>query len=108
APVLVGDECLIGSRCVVAEGARGGDGVVLGAGGILTGTIPVIDAETGQELSRGGVPEWCVAVPAPRPPPYPGGEFRLPWVPVVRRLQPGERHDKSKLNDILRQHGGTL
>ncbi len=108
APVFVGDECYIGSRCIVAEGARVGDGAVLGAGSILTGTIPVIDAETGEELSRGVVPEWCVAVPATRPRRYPGGEFGLACVLVVRRLQSGERHDKSKLNDILRQHGGTL
>jgi 2,3,4,5-tetrahydropyridine-2,6-dicarboxylate N-succinyltransferase len=108
APVMVGDECMIGSRCIIAEGARVGDGVVLGAGCILTGTIPVIDSETGEELSRGVVPPWCVAVSATRPRTYPGGEFGLPCVLVVRRLEPGERHDKSKLNDILRQHGGTL
>jgi 2,3,4,5-tetrahydropyridine-2-carboxylate N-succinyltransferase len=108
APVFVGDDCFIGSRCIVAEGARVGDGVVLGAGAILTGTIPVIDAETGAELSRGVVPSWCVAVSATRTRRYPGGDFGLPCVLVIRRLEPGERHDKSSLNDILRQHGVTL
>jgi 2,3,4,5-tetrahydropyridine-2,6-dicarboxylate N-succinyltransferase len=107
-PVFVGDECLVGSRCIVAEGARVGDGVVLGAGCILTGTIPVIDAETGEELSRGVVPPWCVAVSATRPRTYPGGEFGMPCVLVVRRIEPGVRHDKAQLNDILRLHGGTL
>ena len=53
-PVIVGDECLIGSRCIVADGARVGEGTVLGAGCILTGSIPVIDAATGEELGRGG------------------------------------------------------
>lgn len=108
APVFVGDDCYIGSRCIVAEGARIGDGTVLGAGCIITGTIPVIDAQTGEEISRGVVPPWCVAVSATRPRTYAGGEFGLPCVLVVRRLEPGERHDKSKLNDILRLHGGTL
>jgi 2,3,4,5-tetrahydropyridine-2,6-dicarboxylate N-succinyltransferase len=108
APVFVGDECYIGSRCMVVEGARVGDGAVLGAGAVLSATIPVIDAETGAELSRGVVPSWCVAVPATRPRSYPGGEFGLACVLVIRRLEPGERHDKSRLNDILRQHGGTL
>ena len=107
-PVFIGDECYIGSRCIVAEGARVGDGVVLGAGCILTATIPVIDAETGEEISRGIVPGWCVAVSATRPRVYGGGEFGLPCVLVVRRLTAGARHDKSQLNDILRQHGGTL
>ena len=108
APVMVGDECYIGSRCIVAEGAVVGEGTVLGAGAILTGSIPVIDAESGQELSRGRVPSWCVAVNATRPRTYPGGEFGLPCVLVVKRLSPGERHDKSKLNDVLRRHGTTV
>ncbi len=106
-PVVVGDNCLIGSRCIVAEGARIGDGVVLGAGAVLTGSIPVIDAETGDELSRGEVPSWCVAVQASRVRDFEGGQFGLPCVLVIRRLDPGERHDKSALNDILRSHGVT-
>ena len=108
APVMVGDECFIGSRCVVAEGAVIGDGAVLGAGCVLTGSVPVIDAETGEELSRGQVPAWCVAISASRRRVYPGGEYFLPCVLVVRRLTEGERHDKSTLNDVLRQHGATI
>ncbi|MEJ5255222.1 MAG: 2,3,4,5-tetrahydropyridine-2,6-dicarboxylate N-succinyltransferase [Acidimicrobiales bacterium] len=106
-PVIIGDDCLIGSRCIVAEGARVGDGVVLGAGCILTGSIPVIDAQTGEELARGVVPSWCVAVAATRPRSFPGGEFGMPCVLVVKRLDPGERHDKSKLNEVLRTHGAA-
>jgi 2,3,4,5-tetrahydropyridine-2-carboxylate N-succinyltransferase len=108
APVFIGDECMIGSRCMVTEGARVGAGSVLGAGCILTGTIPVIDAATGEEISRGVVPDWCVAVSATRPRTYPGGEFGVPCVLVIKRLTPGERHDKARLNELLRQAGGTL
>jgi 2,3,4,5-tetrahydropyridine-2-carboxylate N-succinyltransferase len=107
APVMVGDDSMIGSRCIVAEGARVGDGVVLGAGCILTGSIPVIDAETGDELSRGVVPDWCVAISATRTRSYAGGDFGLPCVLVVKRLTEGERHDKTKLNDILSDHGAA-
>lgn len=108
APVMIGDECMIGSRSMVTEGARVGDGAVLGAGCILTKTIPVIDADTGEELDRGVVPPWSVAVSATRARRFGGGEFGLPCVLVIKRLEPGERHDKAKLNDVLRQHGGTL
>lgn len=107
APVMIGDDCLIGSRCIVAEGARVGDGSVLGAGCILTGSIPVIDAETGVELSRGVVPSWCVAVSATRPRAFPGGEFGMPCVLVIKRLTEGERHDKSALENVLRLHGAA-
>lgn len=107
APVIIGDEALIGSRCIVAEGARVGDGAVLGAGCILTASIPVIDAQTGEELSRGVVPPWSVAVSATRPRTFPGGEFGLPCVLVLKRLVEGERHDKAALNDVLRDHGAA-
>ncbi len=108
APVIVGDECFIGSRCIVAEGAHIGDGVVLGAGCIITGSVPVIDAETGEVVSRGAVPSWCVAVSATRPREYAGGTFGMPCVLIVRRLTAGERHDKSMLNEVLREHGATV
>jgi len=107
-PVIIGDECMIGSRCIVAEGARVGAGTILGAGCVLTASIPVIDAETGDEISRGRVPAWSVAVSATRPRTFAGGEFGLPCVLVIKRLDPGERHDKSKLNSILRDHGATV
>ncbi len=106
-PIMVGDDAFIGSRCMVVAGARVGDGAVLGAGLILSGTIPVIDAETGEELSRGVVPDWCVAVSATRPRSYPGGEFGMPCALVISRLTPGQRHDGSQLNDILRDGGAT-
>ena len=107
-PVVIGDECYIGSRCIVAEGAQVGEGTTLGAGAILTASIPVIDAQTGEELSRGIVPPWSVAVSATRPRSFPGGEYGLACVLVIKRLEPGERHDKSKLNDILRDHGASV
>ncbi len=103
-PVMIGDDTMIGSRCIIADGARVGQGVVLGAGCVITSTIPVIDADSGEELSRGVVPDWCVAVSATRPRSFPGGEFGLPCVLVVKRLTEGERHEKSRLNDILRDN----
>jgi len=105
APVIIGDEVTVGSRCMVTQGARVGRGTVLGEGVILNPGIPVIDAETGEELGRGVVPAWCVAVQASRARRFPGGEFGLPCVLVIRRLTEGERHDKAVLNELLRDHG---
>ena len=90
---------------MVVEGARVGRGSVLGAGTILNPSIPVIDAETGEEVSRGHVPDYCVAVSANRRREYPGGEFFLPCVLIIKRLDEGERHDKAKLNAVLRENG---
>ena len=105
APVVIEDDVMIGSRSMITQGARVGRGAVVGEGTILNPSIPVIDAETGDELSRGHVPPWCVAVQASRKREFPGGEFYLPCVLVIRRLTEGERHDKAQLNDILRHHG---
>jgi 2,3,4,5-tetrahydropyridine-2-carboxylate N-succinyltransferase len=107
APVMVGDDVVIGSRSMIVEGARVGRGAFVGAGVILAASIPVIDAETGEELSRGAIPPWCVAVQATRPRSFPGGEFGLPCVLVIKRLAEGARHDKAQLNDLLRDHGVT-
>ena len=104
-PVVIEDEAFIGSRCMVVEGARVGKGAVLGAGTILNPSIPVIDAQTGDEISRGHVPDWSVAVGASRKREFPGGEFYLPCVLVLKRLEEGERHDKAQLNEVLRDHG---
>ena len=105
APVVIEDEVMIGSRCMITQGARVSRGSVVGEGTILNPSIPVIDAGSGRELSRGHVPAWSVAVQASRRREFPGGEFFLPCVLVIKRLTEGERHDKAKLTDILRQHG---
>jgi 2,3,4,5-tetrahydropyridine-2-carboxylate N-succinyltransferase len=106
-PVIVEDDAVIYSRCMVVEGARVRQGAVLGAGTILTKTTHVIDVETGAELPRGEVPAWSVCVGGTRPRQFPGGEFGMPCVLVLKQLPAGSAHDKSALNDILRDHGIT-
>ncbi len=108
APVMIGDEVLIGSRCMITQGARVGDGAVLAEGCILNPGIPVIDAETGEQLSRGVVPPWCVGVTATRARRFPGGDFGLPCILIIRRLEVGRRHDRAQLNDLLREHGVSV
>ena len=103
-PVVVEDEAFIGSRSMITDGARVGRGAVLGAGTILNPSIPVIDSETGEEISRGVVPPWSVAVSANRKRTFPGGDFYLPCVLVLKTLTEGERHDKVALNEVLRTH----
>ena len=104
-PVVVEDEAMIGSRCMVVGGARVRQGATLGAGAILTPTTHVIDTETGVELPLGEAPAWSVCVGGTRPRTFPGGTFGLPCLLVLKRLPEGARHDKSALNQILRDHG---
>jgi len=104
-PVVVENDAFIGSRCMVVSGARVRAGAVLGAGTILTPTTHVIDVQSGEELPMGEVPAWSVCVGGTRARTFPGGEFGMPCVLVLKRLTAGDRHDKASLNDVLRDHG---
>jgi len=104
-PVVVEDEAMVGSRCMVVGGARVRRGAFLGAGAILTPTTHVIDVETGEELPRGEAPAWSVCVGGTRPRRFPGGEFGMPCLLVIKRQPEGSRHDKAELNAVLRDHG---
>jgi 2,3,4,5-tetrahydropyridine-2-carboxylate N-succinyltransferase len=104
-PVVVEDDAFIGSRSMVVEGARVRAGAKLGAGTVLTATTHVIDVSTGQELPRGEAPAWSVCVSGTRVRSFPGGDFGMPCVLVLRRLAEGAEHDRLALNQILRDHG---
>jgi len=104
-PVVVEDDAFIGSRSMVVEGARVRTGAKLGAGTILTATTHVIDVSTGAELPRGEAPAWSVCVSGTRVRNFPGGDFGMPCVLVLRRLAEGAEHDRLALNEILRDHG---
>jgi 2,3,4,5-tetrahydropyridine-2-carboxylate N-succinyltransferase len=99
-PVVIEDDCMIGSRCMITQGARVGRGSVLGEATVLNPGIPVIDSETGQQVGKGHVPPDCVVVRAERKRQFPGGEFYLPCALIIRRLEPG---DREHLNDVLRE-----
>jgi 2,3,4,5-tetrahydropyridine-2-carboxylate N-succinyltransferase len=105
APVVVEDDAFIGSRCMVVEGARVRRGAKLGAGAILTASTHVVDATTGHEYARGEAPAGAVCVGSSRVKSFPGGDFGMPILLVLRVLGPGEIHDKLVLNDVLREHG---
>ena len=104
APVVVEDDCFIGSRCMIVNGARVRKGAKLGAGLILTSNTPVIDSDTGQEVARGVIPERSVVVQGTRMKEFAGGTFGLPCALILRTLAEGEEHDKLKLNALLREH----
>src|SRR4051812_8469981 len=105
APVVVEDDAFVGSRSLVVEGARVRRGAKLGAGAVVTSSTRIFEAETGNELPRGVVPERAVAVGSSRIKTFAGGEFGMPCLLVLRYLEPGQEHDKLALNDILREHG---
>ena len=108
-PVFVGDECYIGSRCMVVEGARVGDGAVLGRRLHPERHHPGDRRRDGRgAVSRGGPAVVRGGPGHPARGRIPGASSGCPACWSSGACEPGERHDKSRLNDILRQHGGTL
>ena len=105
APVVIEDDAFVGSRCMVVEGARVRAGAKLGAGLVFTSSSRVFEAETGNELPRGVIPERAVVVGSTRVRSFPGGDFGMPCALVLRYLDEGQQHDKLALNEILREHG---
>lgn len=106
-PVVVEDEAFIGSRSMIVDGARVRSGAKLGAGTILTKTTRVYDVETGDEMPQGEAPAWSVCVGGTRLKSFPGGDFGMPCMLVLKRLPEGSQHDKLVLNEILREHGAN-
>ena len=105
APVIIEDDVFVGSRSMIVEGARVRKGAKLGAGVIVTSTTAVVEAETGNEIARGVIPERAVVVGGTRMREFAGGTFGLPCALILRYLAEGEAHDRLKLNAILREHG---
>lgn len=104
-PVIVEDDCFIGSRCVITDGVLVRERAVLGANVVLTGSTPLIDVTGSQPVEhRGEVPANAVVVPGSRSKRFPAGEFQVATGLIIGWRS--ERTDnKVSLNDALRDHG---
>lgn len=101
-PVIVEDECFLGSRCIVVEGVHVGRGAVLGANVVLTASTPVIDVRGPTAVTgKGHVPPRAVVIPGMRKKRFPAGEYDVPCALII-----GERTQstdaKTSLNETLR------
>lgn len=104
APVIVEDNCFIGSRCIVVEGVRVGKEAVLGANVVLTMSTKIIDV-TGNESKeyKGYVPPRSVVIPGSYTKQFPSGSFQVPCALIIGKRK--ESTDlKTSLNDALRDH----
>jgi len=104
APVIIEDNCFIGSRSIVVEGVRVCKEAVLGANVVLTMSTKIIDV-TGPEPveHKGIVPERSVVIPGSYTKKFPAGEFQVPCALIIGKRK--ESTDKkTSLNDALRDH----
>lgn len=101
-PVIIEDNAFIGSRCIVVEGVRIGEGAVLGAGVVLTQSTKIIDM-TGSKpkISKGEIPARCVVIPGSQKKEFPAGEAFVPCALIIgKRTESTDQ--KTSLNQVLR------
>lgn len=102
-PVIVEDDCFLGSRCVVVEGVVVRRRAVIGAGVVLTASTPIVDVRGGEpRVSKGEVPENSVVIPGTMPKKFAAGTFQVPCALII-----GERSAstdaKTSLTQVLRE-----
>jgi 2,3,4,5-tetrahydropyridine-2-carboxylate N-succinyltransferase len=101
-PVIIEDDCFIGSRCIIVEGVHVKKEAVLGANVVLTNSTKIIDVsgETPIEM-KGVIPERSVVIPGTTTKAFPAGNFQVPCALIIGQRKPSTNL-KTSLNDALR------
>ncbi|WP_026903002.1 2,3,4,5-tetrahydropyridine-2,6-dicarboxylate N-succinyltransferase [Pedobacter glucosidilyticus] len=107
-PVIIEDNCFIGSRAIVVEGVRVGKEAVLGANVVLTASTKIIDVSGDEPVEhKMYVPERSVVIPGSYTKKFPAGEYQVPCALIIGKRK--ESTDKkTSLNDALREHSVAI
>lgn len=103
-PVIIEDNCFLGSRAIVVEGVHLEQEVVLGANVVLTASTKIIDVTQEKPVEyKGIVPARSVVIPGSYPKQFPGGEYQVPCALIIGKRK--ESTDKkTSLNNALREN----
>ena len=104
APVIIEDDCFVGSRCIVVEGVRVKKQAVLGANVVLTKSTKIIDVSGSSPVEYiGVVPERSVVIPGSYTKKFPAGEYNVSCALIIGKRK--ESTDlKTSLNNALREY----
>lgn len=102
APVIIEDNCFIGSRCIVVEGVRVEEEAVLGANTVITASTKIIDVSGDEPKEyKGVVPARSVVIPGSYTKHFPAGDYQVSCALIIGKRK--ESTDKkTSLNDALR------
>lgn len=103
-PTIIEDNCFIGSRSIIVEGARIRKEAVLGANVVITKTTRIIDVTGDEPITyRGEVPERSVVIPGSYTKEFPAGAYNVSCALIIGKRQ--ESTDKKvSLNSVLREY----
>lgn len=101
-PVIIEDNCFIGSRSIVVEGAHVCREAVLGSNTVITGSTHIIDVTGSEPVEyKGYVPPRSVVVSGTYNRKFPAGEYGVQCALIIGHRK--ESTDKkTSLNDALR------
>jgi 2,3,4,5-tetrahydropyridine-2-carboxylate N-succinyltransferase len=104
-PVIVEDDCFIGSRAIIVEGVLVEREAVIGAAVTLTASTPIVDVSGSEPKEfRGRVPSRSVVIPGMRPKRFPAGEYMVPVALIIGQRK-ASTDQKTSLNEALRDFG---
>lgn len=102
-PVIIEDNCFIGSRCIVVEGVRVCKGAVLGANTTLTSSTKIIDVSGEEPIEyKGYIPENSVVIPGSYLKEFKAGKYNVNCALIIGKRKPSTDL-KTSLNDALRE-----
>lgn len=101
-PVIIEDNCFIGSRAIIVEGVHVEKESVIGAGVTLTQSTHIIDVSGSEPVTiKGRVPARSVVIPGSYTKKFPAGEYSVNCALIIGKRK--ESTDtKTSLNDALR------
>ncbi|MFH1320827.1 MAG: 2,3,4,5-tetrahydropyridine-2,6-dicarboxylate N-succinyltransferase [Bacteroidota bacterium] len=104
APVIIEDNCFIGSRCIVVESVRVEKEAVLGANVVLTKSTRIIDvSESEPKEYKGIIPSRSVVIPGSYTKKFPAGEYNVPCALIIGKRK-RSTDLKTSLNEALREY----
>ncbi len=102
-PVIIEDNCFIGSRCIVVEGVRVCQGAVLGANTTLTASTKIIDVSGKEPVEyKAYIPENSVVIPGSITKEFPAGTYNVNCALIIGKRK-ASTDTKTSLNDALRE-----
>ena len=107
-PVIIEDNCFIGSRSIIVEGVRVEKEAVLGANVVITGSTKIIDVSgSNPKEIKGYVPKRSVVIPGSYKKKFNAGEYNVPCALIIGKRK--ESTDKkTSLNNALREYNVSV
>lgn len=107
-PVIIEENCFIGSRSIIVEGVKIETGAVIGANVTITQSTKIIDVSGKEPVHyQGRIPSNSVVIPGSYTKKFPAGEYQVQCALIIGKRK--ESTDKKiSLNEALRDFGVSV